>query len=147
MIPVYGAHPSDWNRESFWHGAWGASGVHKGVDIFAEHGTPVLASTGGLILYRGELPAGGNVVLILGPRWRVHYYAHLDASWVGPGRWVRRGQSIGAVGNTGNAANTPSHLHYAVATLCPYPWRISNEAQGWKRMFYLDPEERLAGGR
>jgi len=42
------------------------------------------------------------------------YYAHLDEQWVEPGEFVRAGQALGAVGNTGNARTTPPHLHFGV---------------------------------
>lgn len=72
-MPVAGAARRDWNPESFWHGGWGRSGVHKGIDIFAPRGRAVRSATWGLVVYRGELGIGGNVVAALGPKWRVHY--------------------------------------------------------------------------
>src|SRR3569833_4037881 len=57
---------------------WGKSVTHKGVDIFAKAGTPIHPSTPGLVVYTGEIERGGNVVLVLGPKWRLHYYAHLQ---------------------------------------------------------------------
>lgn len=56
----------------------GKSVTHKGVDIFAKRGTNIRPATAGIVLYTGKKPRGGNVVFILGPRWRIHYYAHLD---------------------------------------------------------------------
>ena len=47
-IPVAGATSADWNHETFWYEPWGASGVHKGIDIFAPEGRPVVAATPGL---------------------------------------------------------------------------------------------------
>ena len=140
VIPVAGASSSDWNHRTFWHHPWGKSGVHKGIDIFASRGTPVIASTGGLVIAAGELSRGGKVVSILGPKWRVHYYAHLAEYSVTRGMLVQQGDRIGAVGNTGNAVGKPSHLHYAMVTMVPYPWRISRQPQGWKRMFFLNPD-------
>ncbi len=140
MIPVAGATASDWNHRTFWHHPWGRSGVHKGIDIFAPRGTPVVASTSGVVIASEELQLGGNVVSILGPRWRVHYYAHLRDRSVTSGMTVRQGDRIGTVGNTGNAAGKPAHLHYAIVTVVPYPWRIRWLPQGWKRMFFLDPD-------
>lgn len=52
-IPVQGATHADWNPRSFWYYPWGASGVHKGIDIFAPEGRPVLAATSGLVLVSG----------------------------------------------------------------------------------------------
>ncbi len=143
LIPVEGASSADWNHQTFWHHPWGRSGVHKGIDIFAPRGTPVIASTGGLVIYADELALGGKVVSILGPKWRVHYYAHLRDRSVIRGQTVRRGVRIGTVGNTGNAAGKPPHLHYSIVTLIPYPWRISWQPQGWKKMLFLDPDQAL----
>lgn len=142
-IPVEGATNADWNPDTFWYEPWGASGVHKGIDIFAPVGRPVLAAVGGLVMYSGQLGAGGEAIAILGPKWRIHYYAHLDRRIVSAGAYVRAGTAIGAVGNSGNAAGKPSHLHYAIMTIVPYPWRITMQTQGWRRMNYLDPNEKL----
>jgi murein DD-endopeptidase MepM/ murein hydrolase activator NlpD len=139
VVPVEGATRRDWNPQSFWHGDWGVSGVHKGIDIFAPRGRAVRSATWGLVVYRGELGIGGNVVAALGPKWRVHYYAHLDRSCVRPLSLLAPGEKLGEVGNTGDAAGRPSHLHYAILSVVPRPWRISAQAQGWKRAFYLDP--------
>ena len=76
-MPVKGASQADYNSESFWYYPWGKSVTHKGVDIFAKEGTELQAATSGLVLYSGEIRMGGKVILILGPKWRLHYYAHL----------------------------------------------------------------------
>ena len=144
VIPVQGATRADWNPRSFWHYPWGRSGVHKGIDIFAPEGRPVMAATAGLVLIAGFHGDAGNMIAVLGPRWRIHCYAHLSRLDVGAGSWVARGDSIGAVGSTGNAAGKPPHLHYAIVTVVPYPWRITAEPQGWKKMFFLDPGAALA---
>ncbi len=143
VIPVQGATRADWNPETFWFSPWGASGVHKGIDIFAKEGTPVLSAAPGLVLYSGTLALGGNVVIVAGPKWRIHYYAHLRETRAAGRRFVSRGEIIGAVGATGNAAGKPPHLHYTIATPIPYPWRADRGVQGWKKMFYLNPLEYL----
>ena len=143
VIPVENAAGDDWNADSFWYEPWGDSGVHKGIDIFARKGTAVLAASSGLVIYSGELRLGGKVALILGPKWRMHYYAHLRTVSVRTGDRIVRGDKIGAVGNTGNAAGKTPHLHYAIGSLLPFPARYNNGTQGWKRMFYLDPHEEL----
>ena len=146
-IPVEDATTRDWNPDAFWYEPWGRSGVHKGIDIFAVEGRPVVAATSGLVVYRGEWRDGGKVIAVLGPRWRIHYYAHLS-DFAGAEPWlVSRGETLGAVGRTGNAANKPPHLHYSVVSLVPLPWRATRETQGWKRMFYLDPDELLVPHR
>lgn len=143
VIPVKGATRKDWHPKTFWYEPWGKSGVHKGMDIFAVKGKPVVAATCGIVIFQGKWDRGGKVVLILGPKWRVHYYAHLDAILVQMGSPVSAGKEIGRVGNTGNAKTTPSHLHYSIVTLFPYFQRLDNSTQGWKKIFYLDPVKKL----
>lgn len=138
-IPVEGAGKGDWNEESFWFYPWGKSVTHKGVDIFADEGINVLSSTSGLVLFKGDSGRGGNVVLILGPKWRLHYYAHLKEIDTGSFNFTKSGEIIGTIGKTGNAANTPPHLHYSILTIIPYPWRIDKDKQGWKKIFFLNP--------
>ena len=142
-IPVDGADQNDWNHQTFWHAPWGASGVHHGIDIFAASGTPVLAATPGIVVFRGELGRGGNVVLVLGPKWRFHYYAHLSDFDVQEGQWVGGAEPLGRVGTSGNAAGRPAHLHYSVVTPIPYPWRFRTGPYGWRRMFFLNPHAML----
>lgn len=77
-MPVEGATKKSYSQKSFWAYPWGRSVTHKGVDIFAKRGTNIRPATAGIVLYTGKKPRGGNVVFILGPRWRIHYYAHLD---------------------------------------------------------------------
>jgi len=138
-VPVAGATPGDWNSESFWYEPWGASGVHKGIDIFAPEGADVIASAPGLVVFSGTLPRGGEVLAVLSAGWRIHYYAHLSRRHVEPFDWVSGGEVIGAVGSTGNAQGKPAHLHFSVVSLVPYPWLATAQTQGWKRMFFLDP--------
>jgi peptidoglycan LD-endopeptidase LytH len=142
-MPVEGATSADYHPESFWFTPWGKSGVHKGVDIFAARGTPVHPATPGIVIQAGTNPMGGNVVSVLGPKWRVHYYAHLDTLLTHVGAWVSYGTPIGSVGTSGNAVGKQPHLHYSIVTAIPYPWLWSSAAQGWKRMFYLNPIDML----
>ncbi len=144
VIPVQGASSTDWNPESFWYEPWGSSGVHKGIDVFAEQGTPVIASSPGFVLFSGSLAKGGEVLLVLSPGWRLFYYAHLSERHVGGLSWVAGSEVIGTVGDTGNAVGKPPHLHFAVVSMIPYPWLASSDSQGWKRMFYLNPVELFA---
>lgn len=101
---------------------------------------PVRSASYGLVLYRGELALGGKVVLVLAPKWRLHYYAHLDSLDAYPGQPVHAGSRLGTVGTSGNARGKPAHLHYAIITLLPYPWLADDSTQGWKKMFYLNPD-------
>ena len=143
VIPVQGATAKDWNAKSFWFEPWGKSGVHKGIDVFGKMDTPVLATTYGLVIFTGELPLGGKVVAVLGPKWRVHYYAHLNSGSVFIGEPVWSGKTIATLGDTGNAKGKPPHVHYSIVTLAPYVWRIDATTQGWKKAFYLNPGDVL----
>ena len=109
---------------------WGAlrseGRSHEGIDIFAERNTPVIAAIDGRIFRQGISERGGNVVWVLGVDGRRHYYAHLEGfSDHRTGDRVKRGETIGYVGNSGNAITTPPHLHYGVYTsegaTNPYP--------------------------
>ncbi|MGH6932306.1 MAG: hypothetical protein ACREEE_07710, partial [Dongiaceae bacterium] len=44
---------------------------------------------------------------------------------------------------SGHSIGKPPHLHYAVIALLPYLWRWSDEPQGWKKLFMLDPGQLL----
>lgn len=137
-LPVEGARQADYNQASFWYYPWGESGTHKGVDIFAPKGTRLKSSVSGLVVYTGQKRNGGNVVLILGPKWRFHYYAHLDKITTTRG-WINRNESIGTVGNSGNAQGKPAHLHYSIYSLAPYFLKADSGPQGWKKMFFVNP--------
>jgi len=142
-MPVQGATSKDYNKNSFWFYPWGTSGTHKGIDIFADKGTTMYSATRGIVIGTGSQSKGGKYVLILGPKWRIHYYAHLDQINTKRFAKVNSKTKIGTVGDSGNAVGKPPHLHYVIATIIPYPWRIDKSVQGWKKMFYLDPSEYL----
>jgi len=146
-MPVKGATKSDYNSKSFWFYPWGKSITHKGIDIFAKKGAEINSSTLGLVLYSGEISMGGKFILILGPKWRLHYYAHLDKLKIRSLTLVSKNSIIGTVGTSGNATGKQPHLHYAIATLFPYLWRIDSDQQGWKKMFYLNPIEYLESSK
>lgn len=142
-MPVQGATQADYNKQSFWFYPWGKSGTHKGVDIFAKSGTDIHSSTTGLVLKTGQIGMGGNYVLVLGPKWRMHYYAHLKSIHTKPFSFVGKNSKIGEVGTSGNAKGKAPHLHYTIATLIPYLWRMDESVQGHRKMFYLNPIDYL----
>ena len=146
VIPVSNATERDWNTNSFWYYPWGHSGVHKGIDIFAPHGTPVRATTNSIVLYSGYYGLGGNVVYMLGANWRFHYYAHLDSKMVSAFTLVEAGEMIGTVGTSGNAQDKPPHLHYTIKSAFPRFWTYDNDHYAsWSRTYYLDPGQFLQG--
>lgn len=89
---------------------------HEGVDIFAARGTPLLATTRGVIARKGVAVLGGNKLWLVGADGTQYYYAHLTqfAPGIEDGSIVEAGQVIGSVGNTGNAITTPPHLHFEI---------------------------------
>ncbi|NRA86127.1 MAG: M23 family metallopeptidase [Rhizobiales bacterium] len=138
-IPVKNATTADWSEKSFWAEPWGSSLTHKGIDIFAKKGTDLLATVDGFVLRTANWKKGGKIILILGPKWKIHYYAHLDSINVKKHQFVTSGQKIGTVGDSGNAKGKPPHLHYTISTIYPRPWAATNETHGSRKMFYLDP--------
>jgi hypothetical protein len=93
----------------------GGKRKHEGIDIFAPKGTPVVAPTSGIITRVATGGLGGKVIWMNDTKRRHSYYfAHLDSQHVRSGARVRQGDTLGTVGNTGNARYTPSHLHFGV---------------------------------
>ena len=109
-FPVVGA------REDAIRSLFGASRDdgrrHQGVDIFVQRLTPVLAVAAGQVMPRQDA-LGGNTVWLNTPG-TSYYYAHLDRVAVRDQQRVKVGDVLGYVGNTGNARNVPSHLHFGV---------------------------------
>lgn len=144
IMPVQGATVKDWNAKSFWYYPWGNNRVHKGIDIFADQGLPVVAPTSGFILFNGQVSRGGNVVYMIGPKWRFHYFAHLLENKDKRMGFVRSGQILGFVGSSGNAKGKPPHLHYSIKSLFPRVWKYDAAAvKRWDRLFFIDPGKYL----
>ena len=143
VIPVEGATIKSYDQKSFWAYPWGKSVYHKGVDIFAKQGTPVLSSTKGFVVFTGQFSLGGNVVLVIAPGWKLHYYAHLKEIKTSSFSLVSEGDQIGTVGTTGNAKGKPPHLHYSIQRLFP---RIeARQLIPNAKSFYVDPTPLLNG--
>jgi hypothetical protein len=88
--------------------------THKGCDVFAAFGTPIVASDSGRVVAKGTAGAGGNSVWVQGDSGNAFYYAHLQ-SWargLQVGQRVDPGTIIGYVGDTGNARGGAPHLHF-----------------------------------
>ena len=139
--PVEGATRNDYNQESYWYYPWGTSVTHKGVDIFKAKGTPVRPAAGvELVLFAGHRDGkGGNIAITLAPKWRMHYYAHMDEVKTKSLSIVTHGSVIGTVGNTGNAANTPAHLHFSIMSLLPHLRDIDDSPHGKLKALYMNP--------
>ena len=88
---------------------------HHGIDIFAPRGTPVIAAAPGIVRRVDVSNLGGKVVWLYdAKRGQSLYYAHLDSQIVRAGAIVEIGDTLGLVGNTGNARTTPPHLHFGI---------------------------------
>jgi murein DD-endopeptidase MepM/ murein hydrolase activator NlpD len=86
---------------------------HLGLDLAANKGTSILASRGGVVIYRGRDFRGfGKMILVeSGDGWAT-LYAHLDKYMVAEGQRVSMGDLIGQMGRTGRA--TGVHLHFEI---------------------------------
>jgi lipoprotein NlpD len=85
---------------------------HDGIDISAPLGTPVIAAQDGEVVFSDELRGYGNVIIIRHRDGYATVYAHNRSNQVREGQRVRRGQVIGAVGDTGHT--TGANLHFEV---------------------------------
>lgn len=90
---------------------------HEGVDIFGNFRSPVVATANGTIIRVNENNLGGKVVWFR-PKNKDYtlYYAHLDEQLVTAGQEVLVGDTLGLMGNTGNAKTTQPHLHFGLYT-------------------------------
>ncbi len=84
---------------------------HRGVDLAAPEGTPVLAVAAGKVTFSYST-SGGLEIYLAGDDDRLYYYAHLSGYAVREGQQVSQGTTIGYVGNTGRS--TGPHLHFQV---------------------------------
>lgn len=119
FVPVQGVGPED--LTDTYHASRG-DGRHEAIDIVAPAGTPVVAVDDGTIAKLFTSRAGGLTVYQFDPQGRLaYYYAHLDAYAPGlrEGQAVKRGQTLGSVGSTGNADPRTPHLHFGVFVLGP----------------------------
>jgi hypothetical protein len=90
--------------------------LHEGTDIFAPMGTPIVASSPGVISGKSDVGLGGTSLWVAADDGTGFYYTHLSAYAEGIeiGSRVDVGTVIGYVGNTGNAITTSPHLHFEI---------------------------------
>lgn len=120
IFPVAGHSMTQAQMDASWnaHLRRNSAGARDpGVDIMAPKGTAVVAVDDGIIMPApyGVSSLGGNRVW-LKTRDGYYYYAHLANITVPAGTHVQAGDIIGTVGNTGNAAGGPPHLHFSAKT-------------------------------
>jgi hypothetical protein len=92
-----------------------AAGQHRGVDIAAPVGTPVVAAVGGTVTYAGVVGSSGLTVAQRTADDRyVLSYLHLSTVSVRRGQAVSAGERLGAVGTSGARSSEQPHLHFGV---------------------------------
>jgi hypothetical protein len=94
----------------------GGSRTHKGFDMLAPVGTPVVSPTEAVVIRIGRGTSAGNYVYTANPGDETFAYMHLDeiADDLESGDELAVGGLIGFVGNTGNASGGPAHLHFEI---------------------------------
>lgn len=115
-VGTYGSGSFLWPVPSYTYvSRWFGTNGHKGVDICAPAGTPILASDGGVVVASGPNAAGSgygySIIIDHGNGYRT-LYAHCSALYVSVGQSVSKGQTIGAVGSTGRS--TGNHCHFEI---------------------------------
>ncbi|MFH1673742.1 MAG: M23 family metallopeptidase [Pseudomonadota bacterium] len=85
---------------------------HKGLDIAARAGTPIIAPASGVVTFAGKKGAYGLMAIINHGHGVVTRYGHLEKCTVKRGDGVKRGDKIASLGNSGRS--TGPHLHYEV---------------------------------
>jgi murein DD-endopeptidase MepM/ murein hydrolase activator NlpD len=153
---------ADWHapRLRLVNGRWLLVGVHEGIDISAERGTPVVAMAAGTIENVGWTFYSGTRVGVRGSDGRYYFYAHLsEVNYeILPGAPVQAGQLLGRVGNTGygppgHRDEFPPHLHFGIEAgsewVDPYGLLVDLYAAtvGADRRSQTALDELAAGGR
>ena len=126
-MPLDGVNPATLHS-NFDERRGGGSRPHEALDIMSARGTTVKSAASGRVLKLFKSVNGGLMIYAADSSERfILMYAHLDSYAPGlkDGAAIRRGDVIGAVGSTGNAAENAPHLHFAIA-------RSANVKEWWK---------------
>ncbi len=118
IIPVAGVRP-DQLIDTF-SASRSEGRYHDAIDIPAAAGTPVVAATDGEIVKFFDSERGGiTIYQLTADRRFALYYGHLQrrAAEISVGMQVRKGTTIGFVGDTGNAGAGNFHLHFSIAII------------------------------
>ena len=116
----------------------GGKRKHHGIDIFARRHTPIIAPTDGYVRSTKDNVLGGKVIWFRDRhRPQTLYFAHLQDVLVEEDMEISQGDTIGTVGNSGNAITTPPHLHFGIYSngpVDPYPF-VAETRTKYKKQF------------
>ena len=140
MIPVLNIRAGDLT-DTFSDSRGAGQRLHEAIDIMAPEGTSVVAAGPGTVEKLFISNAGGKTIYVRSDdKLTIHYYAHLAdyAEGLKEGQRVRRGQRLGSVGITGNAAPDSPHLHFSIL-------RTTKDAAWWEPANAVNPYPIFAG--
>jgi hypothetical protein len=103
-----------------------AGGQHRGIDVGAPTGTPVLAPAAGTVSFAGAVPGGGLTLAIRTPDGYSVTLVHLGTLGAARGATVEEGEAVGSVGPSGEPEHSGPYVHLGI--------RIGADPQG-----YVDP--------
>ena len=103
-----------------------AAGQHRGIDIGAPSGMPVVAAAGGVVSFAGTVPNGGKTVTIQTPTGYAVTLVHLGSILVLRGTTVEEGATVGTVGPSGVPDVAEPYVYLGI--------RVASDDQG-----YVDP--------
>jgi peptidoglycan LD-endopeptidase LytH len=135
LLPVPGFDPSRLHN-SFTNLRGDGTRRHYAIDIPAVRGTPVVAVEDGSVIQMNESKLGGITLYATGKDQRfIYFYAHLDHYHrrMKEGLEISRGDTLGFVGTTGNAAEGGAHLHFAIV--------MSSNIARWSKGTPINPFE------
>lgn len=139
VVPVAG-YPVGALRDSWGDERAGGARAHHGTDLMAARGTPVVAAADGTVEKLFQSHDGGTTLYVRSSdgAWS-YYYAHLAgyAAGMREGLRVRAGDTLGYVGDSGNAGAGNTHLHFGVSRMAP--------GERWWAGEPVDPYPLLAG--
>jgi len=125
LIPVAGVRPEQ--LQDTYTQSRSEGRTHNAIDIMAARNTPVVAAADGTVIKLFQSERGGITLYQLGTDNRtVYYYAHLEryADGLAENRFMRRGQLLGYVGDSGNAGRDNCHLHFSI-------WLVTDPKHFW----------------
>ncbi|HEX8635907.1 MAG TPA: peptidoglycan DD-metalloendopeptidase family protein [Pyrinomonadaceae bacterium] len=124
-IPVAGVRPEQ--LQDTYTQSRSEGRTHNAIDIMAARNTPVVAAADGQVIKLFQSERGGITLYQLGTDNRtVYYYAHLEryADGLAENRFMRRGELLGYVGDSGNAGRDNCHLHFSI-------WLVTDPKRFW----------------